>query len=506
MKLSLDILCDELSFLKPISNSKKNTCDMIYSGVQILNENIKPLNNYLKIIESDYVQKYSHDMEGLLFIDAPLQFVCEDIEYINFKNNISAIQLLTEVQSVFQKYNVWEEELNEVTHNNGSIQEFCTVAGKVFDNPLIIYNNNLLVLALANDMPGLPEWEFDQISKKPTLPLEILNDFKLDEEFNETMSTHGSHLYAKHILGCRGIYNNLWVDGIYSGRVCIHELGRELQNKDYCLLNYVTNLIADMLKKNDSYKNKNIELLEKSFKDIMEGNKVNELFFNKQLSEIQWIRNHSHICIQIMIEERDSRTSTLKYTCSKLENQFENSIVFSWLDSIIMIINLTKNPKSISDLLAELKIFLREGLFRAGISMISNDFFKIRESYIQTTLAVKVGEKIDPMYWYFHFDDYTVQAMFYELSKNISLEMFCDTSLYKLLEYDSENDTQLYDTLLIYLNSNMNIAHSAEKLYIHRSTLLYRLERINTLINIDLKNPDSRFKLLLSFHLLKWNK
>lgn len=506
MKLSLEVLYDELSFLNPVINSKKNTCDMIYTGVQILNENIRPLINHFKIIDPEYVKNYLKNSDGLLFVNLPHQFVCEDVEYINFRKDVTTIQLLTEIQSIFQKYNNWEDELNEVINNNGSIQELCMVAGKVFDNPLIIYDNNLLVLALANDMPGLPEWEFDQASKKPTLPLEILNDFKLDNEFNETMSTHGSHLYAKHILGCRGIYNNLWIDGTYSGRVCIHELGRELQKKDYCLLNYVTNLIADMLKKNDSYKNKNIELLEKSFKDIMEGNKVNELFFNKQLSEINWSKNDTHICVQIMIEERDSRTSSLKYTCSKLENQFQNSIVFSWSDSIIMIMNLTKTQKSISDLMAELKIFLREGLFRAGISMISNDFFKIRESYIQTSLAVKVGEKIDPMYWYFHFDDYSVQAMFYEISKDISVEMFCDSSLYKLLDYDTLNETQLYETLMIYLTSNMNIAHTAEKLYIHRSTLLYRLERINTLINVDLKNPDSRFKLLLSFYLLKWNK
>jgi sugar diacid utilization regulator len=238
---------------------------------------------------------------------------------------------------------------------------------------------------------------------------------------------------------------------------------------------------------------------------MIEGKVINELFFAEKQKDAGWQKEDSHICIQIAIEERDSMTSSLNYTCNQLENKFSDSLVFAYEESILMIINLKKAEKKLSDLMSELKLFLREGLFRAGISMVNNNFSRIRELYMQTNLAIKLGGKIHPMYWYFHFDDYVIQAMFYEMSRNISADMYCDKSLYKLLEYDKENGAQLFETLHIYLNSNMNISHTAEKLFLHRSTLLYRLERIYSLTGIDLKHPDKRFHLLLSYYLLKWN-
>ena len=43
---------------------------------------------------------------------------------------------------------------------------------------------------------------------------------------------------------------------------------------------------------------------------------------------------------------------------------------------------------------------------------------------------------------------------------------------------------------------------SARKLFIHRSTFLYRLERIQEIVPIDFNNEDELFYLLLSFRIL----
>lgn len=505
MKLSMSILFDELKSFNPKMPNNIGSEKMIYRGVQIFQNQIPPIKDHILLMDSSLNISLPENIYGFIFIGYPDFEISNEICYLAFDKSTSSVELLTEIQKTFLKYSLWEESLYEKIKNNGTIQELCQISEDIFNNPLLVFDNNLLVIALANEMPGLPDFEFDEKSKKLTLPLEILNDFKLDEEFQGTMTTNGTHLYAKHILGCRGLYNNFWVDGKYEGRVCIHELKRELSQKDYCLLDYFSRIINSTLDKNTFHKCDRLQLLEQSIKDLIDGTKINELFFMERLAELSWNRDDSHICIQILIEERDSMTSSLKYTCNRLESNFPNSIAFQYRDSILMIINLSRTHNKISDLMSELKIFLREGLFRAGISMVNNDFFRLRESYTQTTLAVKVGEKIDPMYWYFHFSDYVIQAMFYETSKNISADMYCHPGLFELLRYDKKNETGLFDTLYIFLNSNMNLAHTSEKLFIHRSTLIYRLERINTLISSDLKDPDERFKLLMSYHLLEWN-
>lgn len=57
-------------------------------------------------------------------------------------------------------------------------------------------------------------------------------------------------------------------------------------------------------------------------------------------------------------------------------------------------------------------------------------------------------------------------------------------------------------TLRVYLDHNLNTVQSAKALFIHRSTFLYRLERIKAILETDLEDPEELFYLNLSFRLL----
>ena len=58
-------------------------------------------------------------------------------------------------------------------------------------------------------------------------------------------------------------------------------------------------------------------------------------------------------------------------------------------------------------------------------------------------------------------------------------------------------------TLRTYLDENLNATRTAEALFIHRSTLLYRLEKIKEILQYDLDDPDENFYLSFSFRLLE---
>ena len=62
-----------------------------------------------------------------------------------------------------------------------------------------------------------------------------------------------------------------------------------------------------------------------------------------------------------------------------------------------------------------------------------------------------------------------------------------------------KNNTELYHTLKVYLEHERNSLQTARELFIHRSSLTYRLERIQKLTKIDLDNPKDRLLLQLCF-------
>lgn len=72
-------------------------------------------------------------------------------------------------------------------------------------------------------------------------------------------------------------------------------------------------------------------------------------------------------------------------------------------------------------------------------------------------------------------------------------------ALRALREYDLAHGTQLFGTLEAFLKHNCGYADTAAELYIHRSTLLYRLQRIQELTGLSLKHYPTRLHLQMSF-------
>ena len=60
-------------------------------------------------------------------------------------------------------------------------------------------------------------------------------------------------------------------------------------------------------------------------------------------------------------------------------------------------------------------------------------------------------------------------------------------------------DTHLTETLHTYLLENGSIKETAKRLYLHRNTVIYRINKIRQITNLDLDHARIRFLLLLSF-------
>ncbi len=70
-----------------------------------------------------------------------------------------------------------------------------------------------------------------------------------------------------------------------------------------------------------------------------------------------------------------------------------------------------------------------------------------------------------------------------------------------LFEYDRQHRSSLVQTIDAYFDHHGNISQTAESLFIHRNTLLYRLERIKELTGQDLSQANMRLALHLALKL-----
>jgi PucR family transcriptional regulator, purine catabolism regulatory protein len=93
-----------------------------------------------------------------------------------------------------------------------------------------------------------------------------------------------------------------------------------------------------------------------------------------------------------------------------------------------------------------------------------------------------------------------------EPSLHPELEAFHESTLGKLLAYDRERGSELVPTLEAFLGTLGAPLATAERLHVHRNTLLYRLTRIEAVAGLDLRDPEARLMLHLALRIGQANQ
>jgi hypothetical protein len=83
------------------------------------------------------------------------------------------------------------------------------------------------------------------------------------------------------------------------------------------------------------------------------------------------------------------------------------------------------------------------------------------------------------------------------------LRSFHEETVAPLLGYDEQYETELVRTLETFLEENGNVAQTAQRLFTHRHTIRYRLERVKELTELDVSSTDGRERLGLGLKAMR---
>ena len=142
---------------------------------------------------------------------------------------------------------------------------------------------------------------------------------------------------------------------------------------------------------------------------------------------------------------------------------------------------------SLSDRISEIADLCSEDV-SVVISDIYSDLDKTSAAYTEC-LDVREISKIDnaekdPVY----VQEYKSVLFFLSSALAKDKKAWENAPLMRIRRYDQQNDTEYYPTLRAYLTNNMNFNQMADVLHVHKNTIVYRLQRISELFNLDLKD------------------
>lgn len=138
-----------------------------------------------------------------------------------------------------------------------------------------------------------------------------------------------------------------------------------------------------------------------------------------------------------------------------------------------------------------------------GVGTASHDLSTWRTSFRQAGQALEMARRLEkrkPLY----FPDLSVYRLLLQIEHNPELIAFQDETLGPLLSY--EGGEELIHTLEAYFEHHGNLSKTAEALFIHRNTLIYRMERIAGITGLDLSKHETRLAIQLALHIYRMTR
>jgi DNA-binding PucR family transcriptional regulator len=172
-------------------------------------------------------------------------------------------------------------------------------------------------------------------------------------------------------------------------------------------------------------------------------------------------------------------------------------------DSVVVLVQPGKtDAKEIIRLAGELQAGIAEMLpeisVSIGIGRPHRQLIDLRQSYYEASYAIKIRKLKGEPRVIASFDDLGSYGLLLGLQDTLSLEVFYDSVLGKLQEYDEQNSSDLVKSLACFLEANGHWGDAAEKLYVHRHTLRYRMKRVEEITGRDLNQSQDRMEFWLA--------
>ena len=111
----------------------------------------------------------------------------------------------------------------------------------------------------------------------------------------------------------------------------------------------------------------------------------------------------------------------------------------------------------------------------------------LAQSFKEAQIAIEVGKVFDTEKYVINYENLGIGRLIYQLPTTL-----CEMFLREVFKRGSiENlDQETLFTIQRFFENNLNVSETSRKLFVHRNTLVYRLEKIKKLTGLDLREFD----------------
>lgn len=370
------------------------------------------------------------------------------------------------------------EQLLPLFLHANDLAALTQTASKVLGNPILVTDSSYNILAHSfheklDDDIWLTGWQ------RGYLTFEFISQLKGDgSEGFETDPTRSS-IIVSDISAHRRFVHKLTMQSQFLGYLIALETNRPFEDVPLETYQVTRDFLAKQVSLEapmgtSAHMEREIGLLS----DLMKDRIVNASML-KELIQGTWLERVGSSTV-LAIDMRAQRVTghTVQDELRKqLNTSFPNSRSLFFDE---MLLTLFKGNVEHADLEA----FLMQHQLQGGISDSFRNLLDLKWHYMQAHAAIRFGRlhgNPGPLHLY---QDYRLDHMCSCLPAE-HVQDFIDPQIRVLSRATDDMGKTLFETLEMFVVSGGSISETAQRLYVHRNTINYRLERLSSLYKID---------------------
>ncbi len=501
----MDLILERMAYLNPELHLSHS--DQWVKGIKLLPQQWEGLSeDYLYLTD----QVFEHPIcceASIAILDPDHKWTVFPSSYIISHSTVPLADVLNELLGLQSLLQDWDLRLNLSVSQNMGIQHLLDLSEPVLGCPIAVLDPAFKCLAITSSF-DTDDRVFRELMELGYLTQEsfnILRDnkcFTRDHYTGETLilppdsikeytstftavlDEDGAHVrYEILMLFCNFPYS----DGLF-------QLYLHLQGK---LMHY----LKEEASTDDSharYEYFVIDLLEEHCASEMELRERSQYFLDQ----------HPDNFNAVVIRLNNSTEMYRKYAHFTLKSLFPEYRFVHYRDSILFFVNLGNPNQHLEPhaqvTLSRLNDYLKQADAYAGVSIRFRELKDIRQAYFQAESALRLGKMLGTednrgqekqIFWYSDYYVYHILDAAHERIPELDLL----NALYKeIVQYDAAHHTDYRHILLTYLHHGRNYTDAAKELHMHRNNVIYHIQRMSELFQMNLDDPELRMQILLS--------
>ncbi|MDQ0244935.1 DNA-binding PucR family transcriptional regulator [Bacillus fengqiuensis] len=398
--------------------------------------------------------------------------------------------------------------------NFDSLEEFADVVSEVLHCPITIEDaNHRLIAYSTHDERTDPARISTIIGRR--VPEKVINNLWKEGVIPALLKSR-EPVRVKTMddigLGDR-VAVSIWKKEEVLGFIWALEVEKPLNEQDLTLLKQAAEAAKNKLLQLQARKTKKEEHFQEFFWKLLTGHIQSNEEITDNFLKFQ-ITPSPFFAVVVLQFQEDVTNEEEKQISYLLQTNQRLKIALYTIDhhQLILLISLNPTEQPLNKLNDFVETFVHKMEERFGVkqikpafSSIYSDYQKVEKAYREALTVLSMKEKfpseVKDIHGYQNLGIYQFIDILLEKRTNDGYE---NHALTKLHEYDQKHNSDLIDTLEVFLNKDDNVNEAARALNVHTNTLNYRLKRISEIGEINLKDPNQKMTLYLDLKLEKF--